>query len=272
MAEGRWLHCAAVARRRAASRCRFAFGRAARERGAARLGSMCAAWLLLLLCARRPRRPGDGSPRNRPPHRRSRPSSATPGSQRTTSTNSVRATAFTTGTGTYTLSSVAIYSPIQVLRPPRWSRFTGTQRTIRGHLVATMTNPATVADNTLNVYTAPANTTLAPARPTGWSRAIPSTTLARTFGSHEQQQPGQRHGSGMEPRQRALQDRRRVAPWTNSSNRHRFQIRGTDRDGPPPTAPRRWRTRSRTRRRRQARRSATNSRRTRSTTRTPATP
>ena len=59
----------------------------------------------------------------------------------------VQATEFTTGTGTYTLSSVGIYlCPLLPVLPPRRSRFTGTAGAIRT-LLATMTNPGTFEDN-----------------------------------------------------------------------------------------------------------------------------
>ena len=82
-----------------------------------------------------------------------------------------------------------------------------------GTLVATMTNPATVVDSVLNVFTAPANTTLS-ASTTYW---LVTSNSASTFGTDfrvatNNNEPGQRHGSGMDHRQRALQDRRQRLP------------------------------------------------------------
>ncbi len=78
--------------------------------------------------------------------------------------NNIRATRFTTGAGTYTLSSVAIDTGIQPsLAPTPLVQIygnTGSGVGTPGTLVATMTNPAPVVDNAVNVFTAPANTTL----------------------------------------------------------------------------------------------------------------
>ena len=73
---------------------------------------------------------------------------------------SVRATAFTTGTGTYTLSSVGIFIGSQSGFPTPVVQIYGDTGGNPGTLVATMTNPGTFADNAVNTFTAPANTTL----------------------------------------------------------------------------------------------------------------
>ena len=133
------------------------------------------------------------------------------GQTATASTNAIRATAFTTGTGTYTLSSVGIRVTTQGfgINPTPLVQIYGDTGGNPGTLVATMTNPGTITDNALNIYTAPANTTLS-ASTTYWV----VTSNSRNSGGtgfrgppdhlHE---PGQRHGSGMEPRQRALEER-----------------------------------------------------------------
>ena len=77
---------------------------------------------------------------------------------------SMRGIAFTTGTGTYTLSSVTIAVSTQTVGSnptPLVQIYTNGTDSLPGTLVATMTNPATLVDNTDNVFTAPANTTLA---------------------------------------------------------------------------------------------------------------
>ena len=84
------------------------------------------------------------------------------GQMKSTTSNQLRATAFTTGTGTYTLSSVAISAANQ--SSPATTpvvQIYGDTGGSPGTLVATMTNPATLVANALNTYTAPANTTLA---------------------------------------------------------------------------------------------------------------
>ena len=73
----------------------------------------------------------------------------------------VRATEFTTGTGTYTLSSVGIYLdgvPSGTTTPV--VQIYGDTSDNPSTLLATMTNPGTFAANAVNIFTAPANTTL----------------------------------------------------------------------------------------------------------------
>ena len=73
----------------------------------------------------------------------------------------VRATAFTTGTGTYTLSSVGIFIPSSlVVGTPAVKIYGDTGGNPGTTLLATMTNPGTFEDNAVNIFTAPANTTL----------------------------------------------------------------------------------------------------------------
>ena len=151
------------------------------------------------------------------------------GQSANTSTNTVRATAFTTGTGTYTLSSVAIYSPIQSTSPTPVVQIYRDSSGNPGTLVATMTNPATVADNTLNVYTAPANTTLA-ASTTYW---VVTSNSVNNFGTDFRVSTNNNNNvdsgtaAGWTIGNGLFKTDVRLAPWTTSSNRHRFQIRGT---------------------------------------------
>ena len=77
------------------------------------------------------------------------------------SSQAVQAVAFTTGTGTYTLSSVGIGVGTQSTSPTPVVKIYGDSGGNPGTtLVATMTNPGTIQDNAVNVFTAPANTTL----------------------------------------------------------------------------------------------------------------
>ena len=74
---------------------------------------------------------------------------------------SVQAVAFTTGTGTYTLSSVGIFIPTSLAVGTPAVKIYGDSGGNPGTtLVATMTNPGTFADNAVHTFTAPANTTL----------------------------------------------------------------------------------------------------------------
>ena len=87
------------------------------------------------------------------------------GQSTTQISNISRASAFTTGTGTYTLSSVAILLGTQSGSPTplvQIYRDTGGEP---GTLLATMTNPATIADGVVNTFTAPPNTPLAASTP-----------------------------------------------------------------------------------------------------------
>ena len=70
----------------------------------------------------------------------------------------VRATAFTTGTGTYTLSSVRIYHGLQSSVTPQVQIYSDASGE-PGTVVATMSNLGTIALG-VNIYPAPANTTL----------------------------------------------------------------------------------------------------------------
>ena len=74
----------------------------------------------------------------------------------------VQAVAFTTGTGTYTLSSVGIFPfPFSLVPPtPAVKIYGDTGGNPGTTLLATMTNPGTIQDNAVNTFTAPANTTL----------------------------------------------------------------------------------------------------------------
>ena len=74
--------------------------------------------------------------------------------------NSVQAVAFTTGTGTYTLSSVGIVVGTQGGSSTPAVKIYGDTGGNPGTLLATMTNPGTLQESAVNSFTAPANTTL----------------------------------------------------------------------------------------------------------------
>ena len=121
------------------------------------------------------------------------------------------AVAFTTGTGTYTLSSVGIFILVSLFSPtPAVKIYGDTGGNPGTTLLATMTNPGTIQDNAVHTFTAPANTTLS-ASTTYW---VVTSNSAATNGQGfrvglTNNDPGQRHGTGMEPRQRAFQERHR---------------------------------------------------------------
>ena len=80
------------------------------------------------------------------------------GQSSSNASTSVRATAFTTGTDTYTLSSVGIHHGLQGAITPQvqiYNHASGNPGTV----VATMSNPGSITAG-VNIYPAPANTTL----------------------------------------------------------------------------------------------------------------
>ena len=156
-----------------------------------------------------------------------------------TSSNLARATAFTTGTGTYTLSSVGITLGLQSDTPtPVVQIFEGASpRPVT--LVATMTNPGTIVDNAVNIFTAPANTTLS-ASTTYWlvtsnSASVFSTGLRVATNTNTNTDSGT--AAGWSIGNALFKTDLRVTSWSTSSSRHRFQIRGTQESTPnnPPT-------------------------------------
>ncbi len=151
----------------------------------------------------------------------------------------VRATSFTTGAGTHTLSSVGIALADQrspVLTP--LVQILGTTGGLPGALVATLTNPATIVDDALNVFTAPANTTLS-ASTTYW---VVTSNSASTDGAgfrinrtdSTDQDSGAAAGwvFGSAFFKAASTDN-----WSFSNLRHRLEIRGTERTAPANAAP-----------------------------------
>ena len=146
----------------------------------------------------------------------------------TTNSPAIRGTAFTTGTGTYTLSSVGVQTgPASSSTTPSVQIY-GDTSGLPGTLVATMTNPGTITENVLNIFTAPANTTLS-ASTTYWLVTSNSATSdgrgfrARLVGNDNLDSgtaTGWTIGGGASKTNNA-------AAWGTSSFRIRLQIRGT---------------------------------------------
>ena len=142
----------------------------------------------------------------------------------------VQAVAFTTGTGTYTLSSVGIFVGAQNGTPTPVVQVYGDSGGNPGTtLVATMTNPGTITDNAVNTFTAPANTTLsastiywvvtsnsAATNGTGFRVGLTNTTLDSGTAA------GWSLGNA-----RSKSDIAAIS-WTASSSPLRFDIRGTN--------------------------------------------
>ena len=144
--------------------------------------------------------------------------------------SSVRATAFTTGTGTYTLSSVGIFIPSAVVGTPAVKIY-GDTGGFPGTLLATRTNPGTFEIPAVNSFTAPANTTLS-ASTTYW---VVTSNSAATNGQgfwvalnrNRTLDSGAAAGwsIGMSRSKADIA----ATSWRPSSSHTRFEIRGTNR-------------------------------------------
>ena len=150
-----------------------------------------------------------------------------------TGAGKVQAVAFTTGTGTYTLSSVGIVVDMQSGSPTPAVKIYGDSGGNPGTtLLATMTNPGTFETAAVNSFTAPANTTLS-ASTTYW---VVTSNSAATNGQ------GFRVGLTINPPLKTLdtgtavgwslgnarsKDDIAAASWTASNRSLRFEIRGT---------------------------------------------
>ena len=144
------------------------------------------------------------------------------------STSLVRATAFTTGTGTYTLSSVGIFLPNSIFIGTPAVKIYGNTGGNPGTLLATMTNPGTF-ENAVNSFTAPANTTLS-ASTTYWvvtsnSAATDGTGFQVAVNLNTTLDSGAAAGWSI-GNARSKSDIAATS-WTTSSFRLRFEIRGT---------------------------------------------
>ena len=147
-----------------------------------------------------------------------------------TSFSSVRATAFGTGTGTYTLSTVGIYlgtAPTSATTPDV-KIYGDTGGNPGTTAVATMTNPDTFQANSVNVFTDPDGTTLS-ASTTYW---LVTSNSAATNGQgfevaaihHANLDSGTAAGwtIGNARWKNNITD----TSWEDTNNRIRFQVRG----------------------------------------------
>ena len=148
-----------------------------------------------------------------------------------------RAQAFTTGTGTYTLSSVALFLHVQNTGTPLVQIYGNTGDT-PGTLVANMTNPATIAVSAIHVFTAPANTTLSASTEYWLVTSSSAATTGRGFEvavtSSSNLDTGTAAGWSLGD---TLFRNDKALAWNSSSLRPRFQIRGTAQTTTPNTAP-----------------------------------
>ena len=152
----------------------------------------------------------------------------------------VRATEFTTGTGTYTLSSVGIFirNLPNPLTTPRVQIYGDTGGNPGTTLLATMTNPGTFEIRAVNSFTAPANTTLS-ASTTYW---VVTSNSAATNGEGFQVATNDNttldSGAAAGWSIGAARFKRDIAAtsWSISGARLRFAIRGTTTNNPPTVA------------------------------------
>ena len=147
-----------------------------------------------------------------------------------------RATAFTTGTDTYTLSSVGIFHGLQGSVTQHVQIYGHGSSGHPGTLVATMNNPSTI-ENGVNVYTAPANTTLS-ASTTYW---VITSNSAATNGQGFRVSTGTNvldsgAAAGWSIGSARYKNDINAASWTTSTSRHRFEIRGAARAPNTPAA------------------------------------
>ena len=143
------------------------------------------------------------------------------------SSDANRAQGFTTGTGTYTLSSVALYLHPQTSGTPQVQIY-GSTGGNPGTLVATMTNPATIVGSAINVFTAPANTTLSASTEYWLVTSNSATTTGLGFevavANTSNLDTGTAAGWSLGD---TLFRNDKANSWNSSSLRPRFQIRGT---------------------------------------------
>ena len=154
-----------------------------------------------------------------------------------------RATAFTTGTSTYTLSSVGIHLSAQSGTPTPLVQIYGDTSGNPGSVVATLSNPGSITDNVVNTYTDPANTMLSGSTTywvvTGNSAAVNGQGFrVRTTDTNNLDSgtaAGWTIGSAL------YKTNITVTSWITSTSRHLFEIRGTRTDAatgtPAITAP-----------------------------------
>ena len=152
------------------------------------------------------------------------------GQTATNSSQAVRATAFTTGTGTYTLSSVGILVGTQSVSPTPVVKIYGDTGGNPGTtLLATMTNPGTITEEAVNVFTAPANTTLS-ASTTYWvvtSNSAATDGQGFRVGTITNTNLDSGTAAGWSIGNARFKNDIAATSWSTSSSRIRFEIRGT---------------------------------------------
>ena len=161
------------------------------------------------------------------------------GQPRASTSHLIRSTTFTTGTGTYTLSSVAILLGTQSGSPTPLVQIYANIEGNRDTLVATLTNPGTLVDDVVNVFTAPANTTLI-ASTVYW--VVTSNSANSFFGSgfrvatntDSDTDSGTAAGWSIGS---ARYKTSSSGAWQSTSFRLQFQIRGTEGTAPTNNAP-----------------------------------
>ena len=143
--------------------------------------------------------------------------------------SSVRATAFTTGTGTYTLSSVGIVVGTQGGSPTPVVKIYGDTSGNPGTLLATMTNPGTITEEAVNVFTAPANTMLSASTPYWVVTSNSAATNGQGFRVRVIPNTNLDSGTaaGWSIGNARWKNNIANTSWSTSSSRIRFEIRGT---------------------------------------------
>ena len=154
-----------------------------------------------------------------------------------------RATAFTTGTSTYTLSSVGIHLSAQSGTPTPLVQIYGDTSGNPGSVVATLSNPGSITDNVVNTYTDPANTMLSGST-TYWvvtsnSAATNGQGLQVSTINNDNLDSGT--AAGWTIGSALYKTNITFTSWLTSTRRHLFEIRGTRTDAasgtPAITAP-----------------------------------
>ena len=151
----------------------------------------------------------------------------------------VRATAFRTGNGTYTLSSVAISVQVQTQRPSPAVKIYEDDSGKPGDLLATMDNPGTLTNNAVNTFTDPESTTLS-ANTTYWlvtSNAAKTAGTGFRVGTIGNANLDSGTAAGWSIGNALFKITITDSIWSTAHDRIRFQIRGTSGTGSntPPT-------------------------------------
>ena len=160
-----------------------------------------------------------------------------------TALTTTRATAFTTGTSTYTLSSVGIHLGAQSGTPTPLVQIYGDTSGNPGTLLATMNNPGSITDNVVNTYTDPANTMLSGST-TYWMVTSNSAAVngqGFRVGTTDTNNLDSGTAAGWTIGSARYKTDITATSWTTPTRRHLFEIQGTRTDAasgvPAITAP-----------------------------------